>query len=155
MKLTPKIKLSLLSLLFVFTLIAGPHFAFAANDVKTGLGQIGGLFPTINGLDENSTVGGMFVYVIKIVLALAFVLAIIFVIYGGYQYITSGGNEEQATTGRRTVTYAVIGIIIIILSFVIISVIANLVQGGAGSSSVINSSSNCPGGLPPGPNGNC
>src|SRR5258708_4113094 len=144
MKPTAKIKLSLLALLFAFSLTVSPHFAFAANDVKTGLGQIRGSFPTVSGLNENSTIGDVFIYVIKIALAIAFGIAVLFVIYGGYLYITSGGNEEQATTGRRTVTYAVIGIAIIILSFVIISVIANLVQGGAGAGSVNN-----PTNLPP------
>lgn len=155
MKPAVKIKLSILSLLFVFSLIAIPHFVYAEDYVKSGLGNIVSVSPTIKGLDQNSTVGDVFVFVIKIALALSFAIAVIFVIYGGYLYITSGGNEEQATTGRRTVTYAVIGIILIILSFIIISVITNLVQGGPGSGAVNNSSSNCPNGLPPGPNGIC
>lgn len=157
MKRIAKIKLTLFALLFTFTLIASPHFAFAANDVKTGLGQISTAFPSVSGLNENSTIGDVFVYVIKIALAIAFAVAVVFVIYGGYLYITSGGNEEQATTGRRTVTYAVIGIIIIILSFVIISVIANTVQSGSvGSNSVSNTADLCPDGSPkPPPPNHC
>ncbi len=151
MKINDKIKFSLFALFFAFILIASPQFAFAQDyGVKAGLGKINGLFPKVQGLNQNSTVGDVFVYVIKIALGIAFAIAVLFVIYGGYQYITSGGNEEQATKGKKTLIYAVIGIVVIILSFVIISVITNLVQSGS-SGSGGNYNANIPPPPPPPP----
>ncbi len=70
---------------------------------------------------------------INILLGLAATVAILYIVIGGYQYITSAGNEEQAGKGRKTVTNAVIGLAIIILSFVIVRVVNNaLSNGGSG-----------------------
>ncbi|MEO8065894.1 MAG: hypothetical protein ABI643_03535 [Candidatus Doudnabacteria bacterium] len=63
--------------------------------------------------------------IINTLLAIAGLLAVLFIIIGGFQYITSAGNEERAEAGRKTLVNAIIGIVIIILSFVIITVINN------------------------------
>ncbi len=68
--------------------------------------------------------------VINWVLGITFGIAVLFLIIGGFWYITSAGNEETATKGKNTVINAIIGIVIIILSYVIINVVANLVSGG-------------------------
>lgn len=65
--------------------------------------------------------------VINWVLGITFGIAVLFLIVGGFWYITSAGNEETATKGKSTVINAIIGIVIIILSYVIINVVANLV----------------------------
>jgi len=57
--------------------------------------------------------------VISTALLLAGVVAVIYLIIGGYQYITSSGNAEQAQTGRTTVLNAIIGLIIIFAAYVI------------------------------------
>ena len=71
--------------------------------------------------------------IISILLLVAAGIAIVFVIIGGYQYMTSAGNEEQAEKGKQNVINAIIGIVIILMSYVIITVIANLVGSGYAS----------------------
>jgi hypothetical protein len=51
------------------------------------------------------------------------------VVIGGYQYITSAGNEEQSEKGKKTLVNAIIGIVVIVLSFTIINVVVNTVSG--------------------------
>src|SRR5687767_3133275 len=68
---------------------------------------------------------GLITTIIQIVLGFAGVLAVLFIIIGGFQYITSGGNEELAERGKKNLQNAIIGVVIIILSFVIVRVIAN------------------------------
>jgi cytochrome bd-type quinol oxidase subunit 2 len=63
--------------------------------------------------------------VIQILLAVAGLVAVVFLIIGGFRYITAGGNEESSESAKKTITNAIIGIVIIILSFVIVRVIAN------------------------------
>ncbi len=67
---------------------------------------------------------GLAEYVIGFLLALAGIVCVLFLIIGGYQYITSGGNEELASRGKKTLQNAIIGLIVIILSYTIIVVIA-------------------------------
>lgn len=60
----------------------------------------------------------------NILLPLAGLVAVLFIIIGGYRYIVSAGSEEQAEAGKKTLTNAVIGLVIIILSYVIVTVVA-------------------------------
>jgi len=61
----------------------------------------------------------------NILLPIAGIVAVLFIIVGGFQYITSGANEEWAETGKKTLRNAVIGLVVIILSYIIVIVIAN------------------------------
>lgn len=73
--------------------------------------------------------------VINWLLGIAFAVAVLFLIIGGFQYITSAGNEEAAEKGKGTAVNALIGIVIIILSYVIVNVVSNFVSSagtGAG-----------------------
>lgn len=71
--------------------------------------------------------------VIEILLSFAGSLAVLFVIIGGFIYITSAGNEERAEKGKKTLVNAIIGIVVIIMSYVIINVIINLVSSPIGN----------------------
>ena len=76
---------------------------------------------------QATSVNGLIKTVINWLLGIAFGVAVLFLIIGGFWYITSAGNEETAEKGKGTAINAIIGIVIIILSFVIINVIAGLV----------------------------
>lgn len=62
------------------------------------------------------------------VVGLVGAIAVLFIIWGGFLYITAAGNKDQAEKAKKTITYAVIGVVIIVLAKVIIS----LVTGTAG-----------------------
>src|SRR6186997_748159 len=62
-----------------------------------------------------------------ILLPLAGLVALTFIIIGGFHYIISHGNDEQAEAGKKTLTNAVIGLVIIILAYVIITIVVNFV----------------------------
>lgn len=53
-------------------------------------------------------------------------IALIFIIIGGIQYITSAGNQEQATKAKSTLTWALIGFILIIASYSIIKLFTEI-----------------------------
>lgn len=78
-------------------------------------------------------INGLIRTVINWLLGIAFGVAVLFLIIGGFWYITSAGNEETAEKGKNTAINAIIGIVIIILSWVIVNVVSSFV-GGAGSS---------------------
>lgn len=68
--------------------------------------------------------------IIKILLSFAGVVGVIFLIIGGYRYITSQGNEEGMEKAKKTITGALIGIVLIILSFAVVAIINNLLVKG-------------------------
>jgi len=53
------------------------------------------------------------------------IIAVLFIIVGGFQYILSGANNELAKRGKETLKNAVIGLIIVLLSYVVVTVIVN------------------------------
>ncbi len=64
---------------------------------------------------------------IQIFISLAFGLSglilLIMLIWGGYQYMTSGGDKESTEKAHKRITQALIGIIILFSVFAIISII--------------------------------
>jgi hypothetical protein len=71
-----------------------------------------------------TTAGGDIVSVLYSLIGYALLIigavALGFAIYGGFLFITSGGDSEKTTKARNTLLYAVIGVIVIALSYVIL-----------------------------------
>lgn len=51
-------------------------------------------------------------------------MTLAFLIWGGIQWIQSGGDKAKVQAARMKITYAVIGLIVVFLSFAIISVVS-------------------------------
>jgi TRAP-type C4-dicarboxylate transport system permease small subunit len=75
-------------------------------------------------------VGDLIKRILDILLTLAGVIAVLFIVIGGYSYITSRGNEKQATSGRQTLTYAIIGLAAVLLAYTLVNVLTNLFTQG-------------------------
>jgi hypothetical protein len=102
--------------LVVTPFLAGAQFQ-VPNSGGTGLPQ--------GGLAGQGNLQGFIFQVINIALALAGLIAVLFLIIGGFRYITSAGNEDAAGQAKKMILNAVIGIIVIILSFVVVRVVTN------------------------------
>jgi amino acid transporter len=87
----------------------------------------GGLPTTVFGTSDR--VSTILLRIVEIALSLAGLIAILFLIIGGFRYVTAAGNEEAAESAKKTILNAIIGIIVIILSFVILRVIDNALRG--------------------------
>ncbi len=101
-----------------------PFSAFA-DLPQPGCGTLNGLSCTTGGVND------LIIRVINILLGVAFLVAVLFLILGGFRYIVSGGNEKTAEAGKKTVLNALIGIVIVILSYVIVQVVSRTVSSGA------------------------
>lgn len=71
--------------------------------------------------------------VIDTLLGFAGLVALAAIIYGGFLYITSAGDEDRAAKGKKVVLYAVIGLILIGLSAVIVNIVIDIFAGGTPS----------------------
>jgi len=63
----------------------------------------------------------LIVNIIRILLIVAGLVAFVYLIIGGYQYVTAGGNAEQATAARTTILNAIIGVVIVFASYAIVT----------------------------------
>ncbi len=75
--------------------------------------------------EAKNNFAGLLTFVIEGLLGLVGLISIAFIVLGGFQYITSRGSEEQAETGKKTLTNAIIGLVIVVLSYTIVVVIVN------------------------------
>ena|SRR3989344_3537542 len=107
--------LTLAVLLALMPLVASAQFN------KTDLGSAA----TNAGVATQADFSAIALRVINVLLAVAGLVAVIFLIVGGFRYVTAGGNEEAAESGKKTITNAIIGIVIIVLAFVIVRVVSN------------------------------
>ena len=106
-----------------------PGLAWAQSSVNQGLNLPGLNVLFGSGLAQEKTLPDLIVSVIQLMLLFAGIIAVLFIIIGGYYYITAQGNEEQSEKGRKTLVNAIIGIILIILSYTIITVLQNTISG--------------------------
>ncbi|MBT5823794.1 PKD domain-containing protein [Candidatus Peregrinibacteria bacterium] len=81
-------------------------------------------------LTRNDNLRDFIQTIVNFALGFLGLLATIIIIYGGVMYVASRGDEEMATKGKKTITYAVIGILIILGSFALVN---TLISAGGGS----------------------
>ena len=69
--------------------------------------------------------GMMIATIIRIALGFLGILAVVFVLYGGFLYMTSGGDPERIKKAKRVLTNAAVGLVIILSAFTITQFILN------------------------------
>lgn len=73
---------------------------------------------------------GIVLAIVNFFLTFLGLLAVVMVIYGGFLYVGSAGNEESVGQAKKIIMYAAIGILIIIVSFALVN---TLLGAGAGT----------------------
>lgn len=63
------------------------------------------------------------------IIGLAGLIAVIYVIIGGFSYMTSAGDPGKAKKARDTILYAVLGLIVCALAFAIVNFVINSFLG--------------------------
>jgi NADH:ubiquinone oxidoreductase subunit 4 (subunit M) len=66
--------------------------------------------------------------IIKIFLGFVGFLATAYLVYGGYMYMTSAGNETRASDASKIMLYSALGILIILASYSITNFVYNSFQ---------------------------
>jgi hypothetical protein len=60
------------------------------------------------------------------------ILSIIFLVWGGIQYVTAGGDEAQMEKAKSTITYAIIGLFVAGVAFAIVNLVLQGIINGVG-----------------------
>lgn len=75
------------------------------------------------------------VNVVNVALGFLGIVAVIILMYGGYLWMTSGGNQERVDSAKKTIRNAVIGLLIIIASWAIVFFAVNQLFRATGGTS--------------------
>lgn len=65
------------------------------------------------------------VEVINILSIVVGIIAVIMIVYGGFRYITSGGESGSVSSAKNTLIFAIIGLILVALAQVIVHWVLN------------------------------
>lgn len=63
---------------------------------------------------------------IAIILIISSVVAILLLLFGGFEYITAGGDKEATQKSTKRITSAVIGLVLVFSTFAIIKLVETL-----------------------------
>ncbi len=67
--------------------------------------------------------------IVNILSIIVGIVAVIMIVYGGFRYITSGGDSGNVTNAKNTILYAIIGLIIVALAQVIVRFVLGKTTG--------------------------
>lgn len=81
--------------------------------------------------NPETDVGLVLLAIVEMILRIGVLVAIGFVIYGGFQYMISQGEPDKTKNARTTIINAVIGLVIATLGTVIVNFVGGrLISGG-------------------------
>lgn len=70
--------------------------------------------------NANETVNNTIARGLNLFSAIVGIIAVVMIIVGGIQYITSGGDSGNVTKAKNTILYAVIGLVVVALAQIIV-----------------------------------
>lgn len=137
-----KIKLYITSLILVMASLLAPlaltSVAVAAYD-QPGAAACGGASGTTAGTgstaDCQTSGGTKLPNIVKTIINwfswIVGAISVIMIIYGGFRYITSGGDQNGVTAAKNTLLYAVVGLIVVALAQIIVNFVLNAANTAA------------------------
>lgn len=111
---------------FVLSFLLIP-FVAQAGAFTDALGSIGNYFFNIG---KGASLLFIIANIIAGLFALIGVLSLLFLIIGGFRYVTAYGSAEQAEGAKKTILYAIIGLALAISAYVIVKAVAQALFKG-------------------------
>jgi hypothetical protein len=115
---------NLLVISAVFALLVMPVMSFAATGYEEPP-------PSVPGFSSASAFLGVLDRVIGWIFTLLLVLAVIFILYAAFKYLTAAGDPTTISTANKMLLYAAIAIAVAVLSRSIPLLVKQFVQSGA------------------------
>ncbi len=96
---------------------------------ESGEGEVPGAF---GGDAEPKDIRQIVVDILKVMFTFLGSIMVLLIMYGGYLWMTAGGNEEQVTSAKKYIRNAIIGIVIILASYAITTFVASSIAESSG-----------------------
>lgn len=114
----------LVSISGLFTYLSLPLVAFAQGtagvaDPCTGATGLAVTLCSLGGANIGLTVRNIAVFFV----VLAFVIALLYLLYGGVKWITSKGEKTEIESARNHIVAALVGLVIVILAIFLVSIV--------------------------------
>jgi len=88
-------------------------------------------YGTFSGLGTKDIREGI-MNVVNVLLGFIGILAIIIILWGGFRWLTSGGNEEKVGEAKKVITAGIIGLIIIFVAYALASFVIQQLMNATG-----------------------
>lgn len=125
-------------ILFCLAIFFGVNYCYAVGQptLPTGLGNaflidknspLNAVAVEGGGFDTTITFEVMVSAIISLALSLMGAIFLVLAIYGGYNWMTARGNEEQVEKAKKTITNAVIGLIIVLAAYAMVRLVVDVI----------------------------
>ena len=90
-------------------------------------------YGTFTGLGNTDLREGVMA-IVKVLLGFLGIIAIIIILYGGFVWMTAGGNEENVSKAKKIISSGIIGLVIIFISYAIATFVITQLITATGAS---------------------
>ncbi|MBI1863550.1 hypothetical protein HYS00_05540 [Candidatus Microgenomates bacterium] len=80
--------------------------------------------PATNPAAKVGNIGMLVNFLGPLAMAIGAFICLAMLLWGGFLYITSGGEQDKIQQGKRTLTYALIGLVVMITAMLFVNVLA-------------------------------
>jgi|SRR3989344_5670968 len=111
--------------------ITGSGGGGAGGDIGSPTGStkdLSPLNPKFNNPLQADNFGELLNAIIKILITLGIPIAVIFIIYSGFLFVTARGNEEQIKKAKTTLLWTLVGIAVLLGASIIGAVLENTIN---------------------------
>lgn len=108
----------------------GVYVTGEKKDAFTGIEKFKGIYQTDKGLVLGCAIKTgrvklymvpyFVTYIIQYLLGIAGLIAVLFMVYGGFKYVT-GGISEDKETGKKVILHALVGLVIALSAWIIVN----------------------------------
>ena len=70
--------------------------------------------------------------IVKTLVGIAGAVAVVFMVIGGFHYITSSGHPEKLDKAKKTLLYSGVGLVIVLAAYTIVDFVAGIAKSSFG-----------------------
>jgi hypothetical protein len=98
------------------------YLSFVPAALADGACDTSGQFAVLCNL-TSANFGGIVGSAIQLIFAIAVIVALFYLIYGGFRWLISTGDKTKVTEAREHIVAAIIGLVIVFLSYFIVNIL--------------------------------
>lgn len=115
-KIIAALSLITLSAVSLNVFVANPTYAVDCND-----SSISQAVRDAAGCNNSSTLPGVIINILNAIIFVGGIVAAVFIVVGGFNYMTSAGDASKVAKAKNTIIYALIGLVVCVLAFAIVN----------------------------------
>jgi hypothetical protein len=103
--------------------------------IFTAIGILAALFraDTALAIDGAAQAEGFIKNIVKTLVGISGGVSVVFIVIGGFHYITSSGHPEKLDKAKRTLLYSGVGLVIVLAAYTIVDFVAEIAKSSFGS----------------------